>query len=159
MAETHGRSRPKANMKAKSTVRLMFWPVISISAGTGARAARVLLASALLWSCSLAAQVAQPNDSQPASPPPGSWSLAKCCLGQWLPQYSSRNVNPGGMASAKSTLTAWISRGSSHMMPWPSWSGRPNGAASKGVGDSWPRSGQARANAARSASQELGFTA
>ena len=61
-----------AYMKAKKTIHLMFWPVIPISAGKEAHAARAILALALFWSCSLAAQVGQPNDSGQAPPPGGA---------------------------------------------------------------------------------------
>ena len=100
-----------------------------------------------------------PSSIQPTSPPPGSLSLAICCMGQRLPQYSSRSLSPGGRASAKSTVTSWISRGSSQVIPCPGRGGMLNGAASKGTGDGSPRSGQARADAAKNASHNLGFTA
>jgi hypothetical protein len=67
-----GMSAPIAYMKAKRTIRLTFWPVISISASKRARATQVILAITLFGSCSLAAQVGQPNDSQPTSPPSSS---------------------------------------------------------------------------------------
>src|SRR5579859_3480341 len=91
-----------------------------------------------------------PSSIQPEKPPPNSLSLGRCSLGQWLPQYSRRGPASAGMGPAKSTMTECISRGSSHMSPFPSGNEIAQGAASNRAGvEFWARTAQMQFKAAK----------